>query len=107
RILRYYDIDAAQLPNRIEALGQVFSGTTPQAIVNRRLVTTDSYDMPVASATPTKSVLSAMGTNKRGFRDPMDLLRRRLGASMLSETQILSLVDRDFYYGLKMNLNRP
>lgn len=105
RILRYYDLDAAQLPGRLERLAGVLSGGSTQAALNRRLVTTASYDVPAAVATPTRSV-NATG-NKEVFRDPLALLRQRLGGSMLSETQILSLVDRDFYFGLKMNLNRP
>lgn len=105
RILRYYDVDAAQLPSRLENLAGVLSGGSPLYTHNRRLVTTASYDVPAAVATPTRSLLS--GGNHETYRDPMALLRKRLGSSMLSETQILAFVDRDLYFGLKMDLNRP
>jgi hypothetical protein len=106
RILRYYDLDIAQLPGRMEALTGVLSGGSGLAAYNRQIVTYDSRDIPVASASPTASLLGQQG-NKQGYRDPMELLRRRLGSSMLSEQQLLSFVDKDFYFGLKMDLNRP
>jgi hypothetical protein len=107
RILRLYDIDAAQLPARLQYLSNIFGPGGGQAVVNRQNVTTDSYDLPMAHALVTKTVNTTLGTTKRPLRDPMDLLRQRFGASMISEAELLKLVDRDFYFGVKMNLNRP
>ena len=111
RILRYYDIDAAQLPTRLETVAGVLSNSTgltaaqrQMVAVNRRIVTTESYDMPVATATNTTN------TGRDNRRDPMALLRRRFPGTAgdpTYERQLLDLVDRDFYFGLKMNINRP
>lgn len=108
QILRRYDIDSATLPDRIQRLANIFGPAGGGlAAANRMSVTTDSYDMPIAHAAATTTVNNAMGTNKRPLRDPMELLRSRFGSAMISETELLKLVDRDFYFGLKMNLNRP
>ena len=50
RILRMYDVDAADLPSR---LGNLLSGGTPPPSLLRGMVTTDSYDVPVAPMLPT------------------------------------------------------
>jgi hypothetical protein len=104
RILRYYDLDVAQTPDRLERLATILSGGSAAAAFNRQIVTTEGRDMPIAPAVATKGINAQNTSNKTGFRDAMALLRKR---ASLSETDLLSVVDRDFYFGLKMNLNRP
>lgn len=107
RILRAYDLDAGQLPDRLQsAAGEAFTHTLSSpnedvrmARVNRRIVTTDSYDVPVATVTNTDST----GFDPR--RDLLALLRTKNNS--LTDAQWLKLIDRDFFLGLKMNLNRP
>jgi hypothetical protein len=104
RFLRYYDLDASQLPDRIEQLASIFAGGSAVAAFNRQLVAPEGRDMPIAAVTPTTNV------TKGSYRDAIALIRERIklsGGPSSDDTKLLSLVDRDLYLGLKMNLNRP
>ena len=57
RILRPYDADVGALPSRLWELPSFQTG--PRAAANRRIVTTDSYDLPVPNVLTTKELRDA------------------------------------------------
>jgi hypothetical protein len=112
-LLRYQDRDAAALPSRIAQLAfNSFYGTGRVPAAARKLVTTDSWDLPspsvqtvpeLAGALPGKQALSVI-----------DLLKARMQATAGAQFNLSQVaVAIRFYFspemllGQKFNLNRP
>ena len=122
RVLRHNDVDAELLPDRLAELFSVFT-TDSDAPRNRRLVTTDSYDVPVPHVYFPNPALAPSTTSRP--EHVSDLLRRRVRfyidndatLSTLTATQRATLTDRvistssflspDIVLGTKMDINRP
>jgi len=122
RILRINDVDAGLLPDRLAALFSVFT-TDSDAPRNRRLVTTDSYDVPVphvyypspwlAPATTSRPVHMTDVAERRVRyyinNDPtlgaLSAAQRNTLASRVVSTS--SFFSPDLLLGTKMDINRP
>lgn len=116
RILRRYDVDALQLPDRLATTLSVMidsTGTNPWNI------TTDSFDLPVPGALATNELRETAipPTNtafnpSRGSQTFVDLLLARLEDNgVTSQAQIdkvmRSLLSPDVAMGMRMDINRP
>ncbi len=117
RLLRWHDVDALSLPDRLCSLIDTFRND-PSA---RRTVTTDSFDIPGPSIQPWPELrheYAAAGVDHP--RHIVDLLRARLIdarglSSQLNDlnviaqlnNDIVALLMPDMVMGLPMDLNRP
>lgn len=124
RVLRRYDYDSVVLPSRLATLLNPAS-----AIAHNRLVTTDSYDLPVPAFRPTRDMLlgpdkafdtggagddgigATLGTPATNLTI-MDLVRYRLikaGVSNVATINSVSaqLISPELIAGLRLDLNRP
>ncbi|MCA9122872.1 MAG: hypothetical protein H6822_27410 [Planctomycetaceae bacterium] len=122
RILRINDVDAGLLPDRLAQLFSVFT-TDSDAARNRRLVTTDSYDVPIPHLYYPSPWLAPATTSRPASLT--DLASRRVRyyidndatLGSLSAAQRTALVNRvmaassffspDLLLGAKMDINRP
>lgn len=113
RILRPYDIDTAQLPER---LLQLFQYGTFDATDRRCEMTTESWDVP-CPATPRRldnHTYTTTGSPRYGKRTLVELLASRLhdengGTWTAEETAaaLQQLVPSEVLAGLRMDVNRP
>jgi len=124
RVIRRFDYDAVALPSRLATILDPAS-----AIAHHRLVTSESYDLPVPSFRPTREMLlgpdSSPGTgdefqhtSRAGIPATnltiMDLLKHRLtqGGVTPTDTVTLNNISRqllspELMAGLRIDLNRP
>ena len=135
RLLRYGDLDAWSLPGRLLTLAQGAFETDAAAQINRRLVTTDSWDVPVPGyALPVNRILPLdgqyLGTRPSTLiyiplaeqlvarADITAMLRARVAAEVPNldpayataaefNAAVRSLLSTDLTAGLRMDLNRP
>ncbi len=123
RILRQYDLDATELPDRLRYL---LDPTGAGALDFARLVTTDSFDLPTPPVLPSRemrqllnSQVALLGLNElptvRGL-SIVDLLRARMIAelSTVNQTavrninaQIATMLPPEVIAGQRFDLNRP
>ena len=114
RILRYHDIDASSLPDRLlNAASNSLAGNSPVARRNRRLVTTHSSHVPVITGmTPTETRADFVGAGMlgAGSHSILDLyaLKLRDGgvAAAQLEYEMLKIVPWEIWHGQRMNVNR-
>ncbi|MGE0535092.1 MAG: hypothetical protein AB7O68_08965 [Pirellulales bacterium] len=129
RLLRYNDIDSASMPRRlIELAASAFEtgaapGQTPNftlAAINRKLVTTESWDVNVPSMLPTMELggdVAAAGLTPFNMQ-LTDLVCSRLRAngfiSSMSASEMVKanvalqkLLPWDLLAGVKLDINRP
>ncbi len=116
RILRFYDIDAISLPDRLRAL---LDPTSSQFAVLRHTVTTDGFDLPSPSVlAPSDLRVSYPATS--ASQTLVDLVTARMAAAngwtvtALTPAQqstvngaLTTLLPKDMMAGLRMDINRP
>jgi hypothetical protein len=101
-LLRCYDVDAAMLPRRLPTLAANLN-------VARRIVTTDSWDVPCPNASLTRELrehgagVSDLEHNRTHHL--VDLLRAK--NPNLTSSHIAELLPLELQAGLRMDLNRP
>ncbi|MDA1055707.1 MAG: hypothetical protein O3C40_35375 [Planctomycetota bacterium] len=113
RILRINDVDAGLLPDRLVKLFSVFT-TDSDAPRNRRLVTTDSYHIPVPhvyypSPTTPRAVHITDLARRRVINDSTlaaftPAQRNTLAGRVIATSSFFS---PDLLLGTKMDINRP
>lgn len=118
RVLRMYDLDAGELPDRLRQLVDptVTNGSGPSLALLRGMLTTDSFDVPAPSFQMTREMRAAA----RGFGFPevgsriSDLLRLRLqqggfpmGNVAAVNNEIRKMLPPELIAGLRMDINRP
>lgn len=99
RVLRRFDIDAAQLPNRLS------SNLDLSSVDLGRLVTTDSFDPPV----PGVALVSDMLNNSTAFGtdyQPKNLMEL-LWARGASPATMKGLMSSETLLGQRLDINRP
>ncbi len=110
-ILRFTDLDSPLLPQRLLQLMPNLA-TTASGPQLRRLVTTESFDLPVPGILTNDDERNASYYLASGGRKVpqtiQELLQVRLGAAgSNSLDDWMKLLDFDVLRGLRMNLNRP
>ena len=126
RLLRNYDGDAASLPDRLRAILSTSTLELP------KLVTTDSFDVPVSNATLTRDLAALMRAQNGNMTPPvasiLDLVRAKVAAELsrvmdgsvtsvpTSDTQVTTAMNNliasrviapELIAGQKFNVNRP
>ncbi|MGE0697135.1 MAG: hypothetical protein AB7O59_23700 [Pirellulales bacterium] len=126
RLLRMYDIDAKDLPDRLQYLLDP-GKTSPYDLA--RMITTDSFDVPTPAVMPTRDMRERMRQQRNGTapaKDRLpdvqglsitDLLRSRMvehyGNNLTQanldtiNTQIIKMLPAEMLAGEKFDLNRP
>ena len=120
RMLRAFDADASSLP---DSLRQVVDPAGTNLPLLRRLITTDSFDLPSPAFVPTRSmILGPDGTPDVGVSTDgiytvlgltpgtpltiVDVLRYRMGGAVSAAT-IAQLLPPELVAGQRLDLNRP
>jgi hypothetical protein len=123
RILRMYDVDASSLPNGLRA---IVDPTNANLVTLRKLITTDSSDLPSPGISPTRDLGTVLKGQSAAFPQVIptglhivDLLRARLIVGrtyppVLTPAQIQQLnadvaamLPAELVAGLRLDLNRP
>jgi hypothetical protein len=121
RVLRKYDADGSSLPDRLRAL---LDPTGTSVIEHSKLITTDSWDVPVPPGVTPRDFVSLMKTQSgNAFIQPsasfLELVRARIvqrtGLSV-ADPQVTTILNNlisnriiapELLAGQKFNLNRP
>ena len=122
RLLRLYDVDAGELPDRLRALLATGGGPAPR--ISRNMVTTDSFDIPAPAIMPTTDMRQVAAS--QGATEPLisqhitDLLKLRMMKARMwtfptltpvqeqtLRTEIAQLLPPELVAGLRMDINRP
>ncbi len=114
RILRYYDVDASSLPDRLlNAASNSLVGNSPVARRNRRLVTTHSSHVPVITGmTPAKmrADFASAGMPGAGSHSILDMYAVKLQQGGVPaaqiQTEMLKVVPWEIWHGQRLNVNR-
>lgn len=106
KVLRYRDFDASTLQSRLTDLNNLdFLKDLPVGPVlgslNRRAVTTDSYDIPVPG------VVSPDDWTGTPPQTIMEILAARLDGTLNLSDEIEKMLAPDLMMGLRMDINRP
>ena len=106
KVLRYRDFDASTLQSRLTDLNNLDFLKDPPVgpvlgPVNRRAVTTDSYDIPVPG------VVSPDGWTGTPPQTLVEILAARLGGTANLNAEIAKMLSPDLMMGLRMDINRP
>ena len=108
RILRMYDLDTSELPDRLRLLLDGAGG--PSLALLRNIITTDSFDLPTPPVLPTRDMRKIAGTKPILSPSISDLLRVRLTAGGFVgnvNAAITQMLSPEIVAGLRMDINRP
>lgn len=114
RLLRFNDIDASSMPDRLLQLANEAFVVGPNAALNRHRVTTDSWDLPTPNYTALPDDSAGESTLDEAIAagdtpSLIGLLRRRLAENGFSgdmSVAVRSLLSPDLLAGLRFDLNR-
>ncbi len=114
RILRYDDVDAPSLPDRLlRATSNSMVGSTPVARRNRRLITTASNHVPVITGVAPaymRDDFASAGLLGAGSHSILDMYALRLlhggVASADLDAEMLKVVPWEIWHGQRFNINR-
>ncbi len=114
RVLRYYDIDASSLPDRLlTACSNSLVGNSLTARKNRHLVTThSSYEPVITGMVPTdrRAAMATAGELGTGGHSILDQYRLRLVqggvAAANIDAEMLKIVPWEIWHGQRFNVNR-
>lgn len=106
-LLRTYDIDSATLPKRLAAI--LRNQDPAYTLTAERLLTTDSWDLPVPNFVPPANSAQAVVDSGLGRRRTsiVDYYIARRGAGFSGAAELAQNFAPEVLMGERMNLNRP